>query len=60
MFRATTSGVAFLAALMLLTGCENIKPQSAGRRVATRTDLIGGPSALGEMETFSSKTTRSE
>ena len=51
MYRAI-SGAALLAALLVFTACESVKPQSAARKVATRTDLIGGPSALGEIGDF--------
>ncbi len=35
-----------------LVGCSEATPESLARRVDTRTDLIGGPSALGEVGDF--------
>lgn len=36
-------------AAMVAAGCQEAEQQANARRVATRTDLIGGPSALGEV-----------
>ena len=39
-----------LSGLILSLGCaESIEQPSDARRVATRTDLVGGPAALGEL-----------
>lgn len=38
-----------LALMLAVSGCQDPAPASTARRVATRTELIGGPSALGEV-----------
>ena len=45
---------------VLLGGCQNAEPEARARRVVTRADLIGGPSALGEVGDYLSKTTKFE
>lgn len=40
---------ALAASILLLTGCKGDDPLAQARRVETRTELIGGPSALGEV-----------
>ena len=47
-----TAGVAALALLLVVAACDKGERSAAARRVATRTDLIGGPSALGEVGDF--------
>ena len=41
-----------LIALFGLFGCQDTDPKASARRIATRTELIGGPSALGEVGDF--------
>ena len=41
--------LAALLGVVLLSSCQNVEPEARARRVVTRADLIGGPSALGEV-----------
>ena len=39
-----------MSSFILIFGCsESVEQPSDARRVTTRTDLVGGPSALGEL-----------
>lgn len=45
--RAALAGLA--CAALLAVGCDDAEPQAQARRIDTRSELIGGPSALGEV-----------
>ena len=47
--RASWRPIAPLALALAAFGCQEVTPAATARRVATRTELIGGPSALGEV-----------
>lgn len=47
--RAAPGLVALASVALLLQACEDATPTPNARRVSTRADLIGGPSALGEV-----------